>query len=514
MKTKFLLIATLFFWTSSFGQKGLNMSNTEIRAKDRKSKNLISDEAFDKMIVQDITYAIFGENNPVSGIKVDISKPEGTISGVFTIKNRPSLLFGFDFKGGVSDRNFSLFKGIDDFNSAFEFKPSLHFIPNWNSAFYKSIPEEIITKGRIRQLDTLISIQLDTLLMATLIYNHHFANFSSLQDTSYTLPNDSNVRDDQKQILIYLTRKFLKKDDEHLDMKNSLDTILQVLDKVTNYNGEINIDKYNNDIVSTYQKHKKKYAKKDEEKIKNEISYASESWTKKNFFWFTISPFARAEKLNLYRTKYNDTDSLYFKPDYPFYYGLNASFNILSLYPNKIAHYFKIGLNLSHSNNITTLNSFNYETRTEFFSYGNSVTEKSKAGVAYNISELKSDFLGQIGAEYYLLPLKSFCPGLYVAANLNMSNLYRLDNVVGRNNDRTQISSEGGMVLNINSREKDKEKSILSLSLYVRFEDITDTRRTSTETNELEPKEDFYERNFSFGLKVGVPITLPEKNKS
>ncbi len=144
-------------------------------------------------------------------------------------------------------------------------------------------------------------------------------------------------------------------------------------------------------------------------------------------------------------------------------------------------------------------------------SYGNSSTEKTKTGIAYNKSDVKSDFLGQLGAEYYLLPLKSFIPGLYLSTSLNVSSLYRLNNIVGRENDNLQISSEGGLVFNINSREKDKEKSILSLSMYVRFEDITDTKRTSKQDNKLESKDDYLKRNLSFGLKVGVPITLPQK---
>lgn len=509
MKALTILLTTLFFCNYSYGQKSKVKLTAKEKKVNRESKNLLSDEAFDKMIIQDITYAIFGENNPVSGIKLDISKPEATISGVFKIK-KPMILLGFDFKGGITDKNFSIFKGVSNFNTAFEFKPSIHFIPSCNSAKY--IPQkETFVRAKRQLIEKFIKSQIDTFLVTTLIFNYHLEKFKSLIHNSDTLPNSSTITPNQKQILISLIRKFIKKDDPKLSMANNLNVILSVLNQVPNINGDIDVDNYIEEIVEAYKKYKNLNLNKDEEKFNKEISNANESWTKKSFYWFTLSPFARTEKLNLYHTKFKDIDSSYFKQDYPFYYGISGSFNMLSLYPNKFANYLKIGINLSNSNNLTTLNSFNYETRTAFYSYGNSSTEKTKTGIAYNKSDVKSDFLGQLGAEYYLLPLKSFIPGLYLSTSLNVSSLYRLNNIVGRENDNLQISSEGGLVFNINSREKDKEKSILSLSMYVRFEDITDTKRTSKQDNKLESKDDYLKRNLSFGLKVGVPITLPQK---
>lgn len=181
--------------------------------------------------------------------------------------------------------------------------------------------------------------------------------------------------------------------------------------------------------------------------------------------------------------------------------------------PNKLVSYLKVGLNSSHSNNISTLNSYNYETRSPLYNYGNSVTEKSKTGTAYNNKDFRTDFLGQFLLEYYILPLKSFAPGFYISSSLNRSSLYRLKEIEDRENDNFQVSLEGGPVFNINSREKDKEKSLFSLCMYVRFEDLTDSKRTNISDGKTEAHSDFLKRNLSFGLKIGVPITLPERNK-
>jgi hypothetical protein len=265
-------------------------------------------------------------------------------------------------------------------------------------------------------------------------------------------------------------------------------------------------------IVETYKKYLKTYENRESEELSKQIANVSTAWTQKKYWWFTISPFARTEKITEYHTKYNGLDSLYFKPNYPFYYGINAMINRYRLWPNKVALFWKLGIGLSHANNLTSLSSFNYETTSPFFSYGSTVTTKNKSGTAYNNSDIKSDFLSQLSSEIYLLPLKSFFPGIYVSGSINSSKLYNLPNVVDRENDKILIPIECGFVFNINSREKDKEKSILSISAYFRYEDVTDKRRVSKTNGLEETTDDFTKRNRSFGLKVGIPITLPQRS--
>lgn len=477
------------------------------------AQDLISPKAFDKLIIQDITYTIFGDSNPIPGIKVDISKPEASINGILPLNTEKSILLGFDFKGGITDKNFSIFKGYTSFNTAFEFKPSFYFIPSSSSASYPPIEthkfELDVTRADIDKSTMEIRTKSeDDYIAANLIYNQYFKCVKSEKCDNITIPS---LTTNQKTALIRIIKEDLKITDEKLNINNETSLILSSIPiaEMTE-NGKINLNTYNKDVSTIYDGYKKKYEDRNENTWKKEIEIASRIWTQKNYFWVTISPFARTEKVNLFHTKKDGVDSLYFKNNHPFYYGLNGSANWLIVVPNKIAHYFKAGINLSRANNIASLDSFTYNSTTPFFNSGQTITEKVKTGVAYNESDLKNGFLGQVVGEYYLLPLKNLIPGVYISGNLNLSNLYKLNNIVGRENDNILFGAEGGLVFNINDRNNDK--SLISICLYSRFADLTDKRRTNKTTNILESKDDFRERNLSFGIKIGIPISLPKKS--
>ena len=503
MKKIFTIVLILLISSKGYAQE----SNPE----------LLSDECFDKMIIEDITYAIFGENNPVTGIKLDISKPEATISGTFSIKKAPWILLGFDMKGGITDKNFSIFKGLNNFNTAFEIRPNIHFIPSWNSAWFDS-DEVPIVRAKNKLIENKSIATRDTFLVVATIYNKHLTNFSnSLYPPAEIASFTSNITLEQKKLLIYFVRKLTNK--EHIDLtdRSTVDVILakiEMAEKEENEESNIKVETYNDAIVNSYKKYKTLVDELPAKSISQQIENAKDAWTKKRLIWFTISPFVKTEFLNFYHkdthidSTNTDIDTSYFKKEYPFFYGVSASINFLRVYPKKITHYFKVGIDLAHSNNLISINSFNYETRTTFFSYPNNVTEKTKTGTAYNYKDFKQSFVFQLPIEYYLLPLKTFIPGFYINTNLRFSSLYKIQDIRDREKDIFLMSLEGGIVFNINS--KDKIKSILSLSPYVRFEDITDKKRTTVSTGVEESKNDYYKRNLSFGIRVGIPINLPQ----
>lgn len=465
---------------------------------------LLPNEAFNKMVIQDITYAILGESSPVSGVKIDITKPEGSISGIIRPRKDGAVFINLELKGGVSNSRFSIFKGQNNFNTNFEVKPSIHIIPKWNSAKYRKYNEPILTaKNDLIELNT--GKIKDSCLVATIIYNRHLKKFPDLIENQ-PIPQSPSIR--QTSILKNFVKKILK--DDSLQF-NGL-TFNDILDLIPEADDTRMSDTYIDDVVELHKKYSKKEEEIKSEEISKQIKNVSEAWTKKNYFWLSISPFGRTEKINEYFTKDNEKDSHYFKSDYPFFYGIDIKFNHYMLWTEKVVFYYNIGFGLSHSNNLSTLKSFNYETNSPLFSYGNKVTTKTETGTAYNHTEIKSGSLTQILGELYLLPIKSMFPGLYISSSINSSNLYNLSNVVGRENDKTLIPMEGGLVFNINSREKGKEKNLLSISTYLRFEDLTDKKRESKTTGDIETKSDFLKRNRSIGIKVGIPITLPKKS--
>jgi hypothetical protein len=476
--------------------------------------------AFDKMIVQDITYAIVGENTPTSGLKVDVTKPEATISGTFMPKSAFFDIFSFDFKAGASDRNISLFKGFDNFNTAFELRPSFHFIPAWSSAKYGFCedvrPKTMIIEAKNRLLDRYEAATADSFYVSALIRERYLAPIEAVSAPVAPQPITDNRIAEQKKILLHLLKKYTKDVGLTLDeystiTLNDMVKSLPVIE-LEESDSKIIANKYNDKVIQDYEKYKKANDNAKSDILTKKIKNTSEIWTKKTYYWFTLSPFGRTEKLEEYYTRYNEKDSLYIKSAYRFYYGVTAYMNHYIIYPEKKAHLFRYGISLSRNNNLTSLSSFNYENKNPFFAYGTSVTEKIKSGTAYNHNDITSGFVTQLNFEYYLLPLKSLVPGLYVSANANISNIYRLPTVVDRSNDRLQIPLEGGAIFNINSREKDKEKSILSILIYLRHEDVTDIRRTAVQTHIEESQDDFRKRNIRIGIRVGIPITLPQRS--
>lgn len=473
-----------------------------------KNKDLLPPESFDTMIIQDITYTIFGESSPVSGIKIDVTKPEATISGVFQSKNKPSVLIGFDFKGGVTDKNFSIFKGQNSFNSAFELKPSIHIIPDGNKAkYYKA--NTLILQVRNQLIVEETKKLTDSFYVVALIYNKHLKKIEKSIDAPENLPAPPAIGI-QKKLLVYFIKKILKDDNLVLDANSSADELLK---NVPEADGDNMLSTYNDNIYNTYKKYEKLHQNSKSNQISKQIENVSSAWSQKKYWWLTISPFGRTEKINEYHTTYKGADSLYFKSNYHFYYGLTATINRYRLWPNKFAFFLRAGTSVSYANNLASLSSFNYESNTPFFTYGSTETTKTKSGTAYIHDEINEELVTQFSGEIYLLPLKNFLPGLYFSSSINTSKLYNLPTVLNRENDKVLIPIEGGLVFNVNSREKDKEKSILSISFYSRFEDITDKTRTSIATGMEESKEDFLKRNLNFGLKVGIPITLPQRNR-
>jgi hypothetical protein len=172
-------------------------------------KRVLEPQAFDKMIVRDITYAIVGEQTPTSGVKLDISKPEATVSGVFERKDKLVALIGFDFKGGITDRNFSIFKGFNSFNTAFEARTSFHIIPAVSSASYGTSSEAAARRYVIGLNNTLLQQKVDlfrdTFYVAALIRRQHLGMLYIGKSEADILPTTLN--DGQKRIFLFFGRK-------------------------------------------------------------------------------------------------------------------------------------------------------------------------------------------------------------------------------------------------------------------------------------------------------------------
>ncbi|TPG58008.1 hypothetical protein [Hymenobacter nivis] len=487
-----------------------------------KTKPPLPPKEFDAMIIQDITYTIAGESTPTSGLKIDVTKPEATVSGAFPTPNLAWADFiSFDLKAGATNGNINLLKGYTSVNTGFEFRPALHYIPAVNKAKYGSgenaKTNAILVNARHDITLANKKASRDSLLMMALLRDHHLSKVESIPPV---IPADSAVTPQQKKILIHFIETYTKKTNLGLSEASSVDTILAkapVADTITTVekgksHKDIKPGTFLGKLVDDYAKRAKQHKNLDKNTSAELIKNAADIWTQKNYFWITVSPFARSTKLELYHTQFENKDSSYIKSEYKFFFGLTGYLNFYRVNVNKRAHFFRLGVTAAKDNNLNTLNSFNYENTRPFYAYGTNVTVKTKEGTAYNEKALHTGLVGQFNVDYYNLPLNSFVPGFYISSTVNLGNVYNLNDFVGRENDSFVLGLEGGPVLNIKSREKDKDKNILSILLYLRYEDLTDQRRTSKESRQLEPIEDFRKRNLSVGLRLGIPITLPQRS--
>jgi len=178
------------------------------KEKDKGIEGILDDEVFDRMIIQEISHSITGENAPVTGIKIDVSKPKGTVSGTFPLNKEGSLLFGFDLKGGVTDKSFNFLKGYSALNTAFEFRPALYVMPSMSGG--KHLPSKaVIVIAKNDLVKAQFSAMQDTFKVMRSIYIAHLINFPKLQDD---VPPPAPLTPLQIQILFALVRDVLKAD--------------------------------------------------------------------------------------------------------------------------------------------------------------------------------------------------------------------------------------------------------------------------------------------------------------
>ena len=489
---KFIFNFVLFNLVSSIG---FSQQKVEI------TKDLLPNKAFDRMIIKDITYAIFGEYTPITGIKVDIAKPEATIAGFFNPKYKKSILVGYNVKGGATQGSLSFFGGSGEANNAFELAIPIHIISRCNSAKFIDNKTAIVrTKNLL--IDKLDSKKRDTFAVIQKLYNKYIINYTALKDLTIIKDINGNLFLPSKELFADLMKKYF---DTEYDTTKTIDGNVAQIDSKYSLPDGVNVP-----LIKDYEKYKKGYENINNEIYDLKIENVATQWTTKNYLWYSITPKISTQKTPLYHTKFEGRDSFYFKTEYPLEYGLAGYVNWLHEYTKKsISLYVRSGITVLYSNNLSSLSSFEYDTRSSLYTYPGIITEKSKKGTAYNYKQFKEGWLTEIPLELYFLPKKY--PGLYFNTNFRFSKLFNSDDFVGQEKKASQIRAEGGIIFNFNNRDKDK--NFLSLSLYFRHLDLTDKIRESKNNGNIETRSEFRDRNISYGLKVGIPITLTKKTE-
>lgn len=469
----------------------------EPQKTDLKKKRLIDTRSFNRMVLNDVSYTIFGENTPVSGAELDISKLEGKIN--FTFPSQSSLMWSASLKAGGTDNNFKVFTGSKP-NTAVEAGLNVFYVPRLNKAwFYKRHIE--IAKTRNDKFDTMLQQQKDSFYCYAYVFNLHVGPDSDLQYVDKIECKNSLNKGMLKEIVRTIFKNDSVMNVNHID---SIFKFIPLFDSEDKTNKPLNVD-----LVDKFLELEKRYTRKkrfdliEAEMMDAKIANVSDFWTKKKNFWVSASPIFGIGKVNLY---HQEKDTNYILTEYYPNLGGTLGANLMYTYPQKRVFYVRASYSINYTSNLNSLNDFTYSQITPLYTQGNSSVSKEKTGTAYDADEFKQITINSISGEFYYLPLKSFRPGFYAVAAIQHSNSFGLKNVHNRQNDKFRLSGEIGVVVNVN--DKKKEKSVVSLSPYVRFVDLRDRPRQDATTLKIEPRSDFFDRNLVLGFRIGVPINI------
>jgi len=186
--------------------------------------------------------------------------------------------------------------------------------------------------------------------------------------------------------------------------------------------------------------------------------------------------------------------------------GAQLSYSNYHLNKSRNARYFVVGAALNYSNNVEGLTPVFYENRKSLDS--TSQIFEINSGSAFKSTNFKETLVYELFGEYYKFNLKNL-PGYFVSTRLKLGKINNLNMISDRQDDGVSVRVECGIIYNVENKEK-KNGPLFAITLFTRFEDITDGRRTSIASAEIESNEDFLKRNLGFGLRVGIPINLPK----
>ncbi|MBT1696709.1 hypothetical protein KK083_07480 [Fulvivirgaceae bacterium PWU4] len=482
--------------------------------KEKNSKGIVEEVAFDKMISRYITYAITGEQNPTAGIKVDLAKATGTLTGY--IINEKGFDVLIDVGLGVTEGSAAIFDSYKNLHSDFNATVNFVWTPRWSSALmYPKIADVVRTSRQIFKTN-LYTNKTDSLLTVLLIIkanklkvedsNGNLYPFSATDYLNEQLLDSKLVGDEEYDDAIKYIKSIIAnedqitsdgfKDEDTVKLSSTQQQLLRDLAK--RYVPEIKTNK----LVFMYKTLSLTKARSDlmladliramgkiisgrDENVNYQLALAEKYWTVKNLKWVTFTPFVRRQGFSLFdqsALNRTDTSSVTF--------GLGIRFNQLVDWRTGLFHW-KAGLDFFRANNLTDFTKVEYVQRDSLTSDKGKYLYSEKKGVSYTGMTLDRDFGIAFSIEAYLfLSKRNFFPGVYVKYDITQSKVLKNDNV---------SVIEFGFPFNINS--PDKSKSALSVAPYMRFANLNAVDNPEI-ANEIERDD------FQIGLRIGLPINI------
>lgn len=499
------------------------------------SENLMDDEAYRKMVIEDLNFLVIGDNNPKQGLAYTLNSDKTQLDLTGNIKwgerEQPiiNLTGSFSTADGVFllDDKDGAKKGkltVDVFWTTGIGNKSKFWGPNSKNG--KGTSLAILQKA---SLDTeyLKSSRADSLTVMKIIASEFDIPYETLKNDKNQVLRQNRINSNRAAIHISddrslyiatllhsilttyldgeLKTKFSTKKipDLQKSLKNNTSLIdLSGIDP--SMKKEVTILTWENDgieekriiykdfktnkFIADFKKLEKRNSDKFLKKEKNElqITNADSLWTNKKLFYFGISTFYEREFLNIYEPKEGVTDlSKLFQEERGNLYGLIASANYYINWRNGAYLHLKGTAGLNRISNFSDFTLTNFvSTQTAAVSDDGSTLEQVTEGTGYLSNDHSYRFTSSktVAFDFYA-GYETF--GLFGRIGLRDDNFANVS---------ATIPFQAGLVLNF----KGKEKEIISLLLFVDRQNL-----------KLQPDGDT-----NLGFRVGLPFNLKGKSKS
>lgn len=504
-----ILFAYISPMSNCYGQNPSTPSDSSV--VEQQIAEIVSPDALDRLVEQHITYAITGEKVPTGGVKVDLTKAVGTLTGF--INNPNGIDVSIDLSLGVTEGTAALFDSHKNLHSDFNATINLIYIPRSSSAYMGQVPASIVRTNRI-SFQNKISINRKDSLLCLLLISHksrlrvldYTGNSTPFDIAGYTLNElgDQGIRKAdyaeitnvinsaiarshnlkfrqpadtaqltvaQQEIIRGLSRRYFP------SLKtNKLFELLAQLDSAVG-RSDLLLD----DLLVAVGK----IISMKEDNITYQMKISERHWLSKRLRWWTLSPFIRREGFSLYEgdlTQRKDTSSITF--------GVGVRRSYLFDWKNALV-YLNAGGDLFKANNIADFKKVEFVEQDSLASAGSKDLFAEKKGVSYASKDIKLDhgFGLRFSAELYVfLSKKNFIPGVYFKYDHTFSKVLK---------NNSTAAFEIGLPFNINS--PDRNKSVVSVAPYLRFPNLRAPDQPEIE-NEIDHDD------FQVGIRIGLPV--------
>lgn len=460
-----------------------------INKKDNKPLPL-SGKAFDKYVLNKYSFMILGSQAPVSGLKVETSKPSITLSGNFYNNKKKSVIGNIELTGAAQNDFTDIFSQ-NKLNGLFKTAIGFNFLMPRNNASYLYDKDPHISEAKrqiIRSLTAKLGKAIDTAIMYECL----------LDKKTFSNPKWYDL----------LTR-YIRKGGKGFPMRYPYHILKAIckqygIDTYDENPNELlmafvetwNSDRYPADkkalLLSDKEKYRTVWAKAQDSVYNVEFKTFSNRYSSYTLKWINTSVLTSNTSFKL---RVNQADTV-LESHNSFLYSAKFATNYYKKYvdPGRFI-YFSFAANLGRVNSLDDISAekFNYKsTREEKVNSTEKLTDE-ETGTAYK-GVFKNGFGVDVSATLYTMPWKKLnILGLYSKLQLSRSDVYI---------NKRRLLFEIGTIWNVNNSGTDN-KNLLTIVPFVRWNNLL-RQYSNIDKQNVTPLHDL----FTVGIQFGVPINI------